>query len=150
MIPSLALREKAMQLLAADTATLAPAANEIKIALVKSAFVPSEQLVLADVDLADFDGSTPLEVKLNAQPEGLDPLTNDSVIDLIPDLGLWRWETTGLTNLPQTIHGYVLLNAAEDTVFASALLPQQITLDAINQRVDLDEVSLTQAAGSIS
>lgn len=149
MQTSLALREKASQLLAADTATLAQAADNNVIALVMGGFTPSEALLVGDVVLATFDGSTPILVGLGTQPEGLDPNTNDSIITLLPPVGGWRFETTGTTNLPQTIFGFVLLNDALDTLLASALLPNPITLTGINQVIELDGVHIRQLAGSM-
>lgn len=150
MVPTRALREKAMQLLAADAATLAPAANANKIALVKAAFVPAETLVFADLDLADFDGSTPILGNTGAQPEGLDPATNDSLVDITPPVTGYRFETTGVTNLPQTIYGFALVNNAADTLLASGLFDAPIELTAINQRVDVVNPTLRQLANSIS
>jgi len=144
------LRNKAMSLLAADTGTLAPAANAIYVALVMNNIAPSETIVFADVTMATFDGSTELAVELNAQPEGFDPATTDSVIDLKAPVGGFRWAVTGLTNLPQTIYGYVLLNHAKDTVWASQLLETPQTLNVVGDRIDLGDVSLTLPANSIS
>lgn len=149
MIPTLALREQAMKLLAADTTTLAPVAAN-KMALVKATFIPSEELAFADLTLADFDGSTPLATAAGAPPEGLDPATTDSIIDLKAPAGGFRWETTGVTNLPQTIYGYALVNDAVDTVLCAALFPNPIELTAVNQRVEDLQATLRQAANSIS
>lgn len=150
MVPTLAIREKAMQLLAADTATLAQAADNNKLALIKASFVPDEGLTIADLDFADFDGSTPLDVGLGAQAEGLNPGTNDSVITLKAPAGGFRWETTGVTNLPQTIFGFALTNEAGDILFASGTLENQITLTDVNQVVQGLDAILTQVANSIS
>jgi len=149
MVPTLALREKAMQLLAADTATLAPAANAKKIALVKVDFPPAETLVFADLDLADFDGSTPLDLGLGTQAEGLNPGTTDAVIDLKLPAGGLRWETTGLTNLPQTIYGWALLDNAGTLLMASGIFEDPITLTAVNERVDVTQAKITQQANSM-
>ena len=150
MQTSLAIREKASQLLAADTATLAQAADNNVIALLMANFVPSESLAVGDVVLATFDGSTPILVGLGAQPEGLDPNTNDSIITLKPPVGGWRFETTGVTNLPQTIFGFVLLNKLLDTLLASASLPAPITLTAVNQVIELSDVHIRQLANSMT
>ena len=120
MIPTLAIREQAMKLLAADTTTLAQAANANVMALVMNNIAPSESIVLADLTLATFDGATPLAIGLGTQAEGLDPATSDALIDFKNPVGGFRWETTGITNLPQTIYAYAVLNAALDTVLASA------------------------------
>lgn len=145
-----ALREKAMQLLAADTATLAQAANANLIVLCTNQIAPSELMVMADIDEATFDGYAALEVGLNAQPEALDPSNADSIIDLIPPVTGFRWETTGLTNLPQTIYGFALCNQAKTILFAAQLLPAPVTLTGTNQRVDVGAPTLRQGAGSIS
>lgn len=149
MTPTLALREKAMQLLAADAATLAPATDANVIALVKAAFTPSEQLAAGDLDLADFDGSDPLEGVTGTQPESLDPQTNDSLVDISPPAGGYRWETTGITNLPQTIYGFALFNNDLSTILASELLDVPQVMTAINQSIVVPRPDLRQLAGSI-
>jgi hypothetical protein len=149
MQATLALREKAMQLLAADADTLAPAADANKIALVKAPFTPNEGLKLTDITLADFDGSTPIAVGVGTQPEGLDPNTSNAIITLKPPAGGWRFETTGDTNLPQTIYGFVLVNNAGDELYAADTLPSPEQLTDVNQVINLNNVLLTQLAGSI-
>ena len=149
MVPSLALREAAMALLSADAATLAPVALNNKVFLVKAAFTPSEQSVIGDLTAADFDGSTALLAGLGTQPEALDPLSSDAIIDIKPPATGWRWETTGVTNLPQTIFGYGFMDNAGTTLLACALLSTPVTLTAINQRVELNPPTLRQLAGSI-
>jgi len=150
MTPTLALREKAMQLLAADTATLAPAANANKMALVKVDFSPAESLVIGDLEFADFDGSTPLDLGLGAQAEGLNPGTTDAVIDLKVPAGGLRWETTGVTNLPQTIFGWALLDNAEAVLLATGIFSDPVTLTAVNERIDVTQAKITQQANSMS
>lgn len=150
MQATLAVREAAMQLLAADSATLAPALNGNKVALVKAAFTPSEALAIGDVTLADFDGSTPLVAGTGTQPEGLDPATADSVVTIKPPATGWRWETTGITNLPQTIFGFILMDNAGAVLLASELLVNTITLTAVNQVVNLQNVLMRQLANSIT
>jgi hypothetical protein len=149
MFASRALRDKALALLAADPATLAPVANNIFMALVKSPFVPSENLQLSDVTLADFQTSTPLMLTLGTQPEALVPGTFDSIIDLLPPAGGFRWVTTGVLNLPQTIYGYVLLDHAQAVVLASALFPSPVVLTIVGERVDDLKATLTLFANSI-
>lgn len=149
MQASRALREQAAKLLAADPTTLAPVSLAIQVALVKAAFSPSEGLVFADVVLADFDGSDPIDVTVGAQAEGLDPLSSDAIITLSPPVGGFRWETTGTTLLPQTIYGAVLLNNAGDTLMASYRLPTPVILTGINQVLDLGNLFLRQIANTL-
>ena len=112
MQTTLAVREKAATLLAADATTLAPAADGNEIALVKAAFTPAESNVLADLTFADFDGSAPIVCGTGTQPTGLDPNTNDTLITIKPPAGGFRFATTGITNLPQTIYGFALTTTA--------------------------------------
>lgn len=149
MQSTLALREAAAQLLAADAATLAPAALANKIMLVTNAFTPSENLTFADLDAATFDGSTPLSAGVGVQLEGLDPETNDAIITIKSPAGGWRWETTGVTDLPQTINGFALVDNAVAVLLAAARLPAPITLTAINQVIALEGVDLRLISGSL-
>lgn len=150
MVPVASLAEKAMQLLAADATTLAPAVNANEMALIKEPFTPSPGLAIGDLTLADFDGSTPLNVGVGTQPEGLDPATGDSIITMIPPAGGWRWETTGVTNLPQTIYGVALTTDTGAALLATYALATPVTLTAVNQIVQLDPQTLRQLNGSIS
>lgn len=149
MIPTTAIRRKAMQLLAADAATLAPVADEIFIGLVKEQFNSSEALAFAGITLADFDGSDPIPLTVGAQDEGIDPVDNSSRIDLSPPIGGFRFVVTGATNLPQTIYGYVLLNHAKTGVLASELLETPINLTAIDQVIDVGDPILSLPFGSM-
>lgn len=149
MIPTLAIRNAAMDLLAADAATMAPPANANKMALVKAAITPSEDLEFADLTLADFDGSTPISAGLGTQPTALDPSTTDSVMDVKVPAGGFRWETTGVTNLPQTIFGYVLLDNGLTTLLAAAAFDTPVVLTAVGQRVEGLDATLTLVANSI-
>lgn len=143
------LREKMAQLLAADVATLAPAADANIVALVKAIFTPTEATVVGELDLADFDGSTPLACGTGTQPEGLDPLTADALITLKSPVGGWRWETTGVTNLPQTIYGFALLNDDGTVLLACERLTTPIVLNAVNQVLTLGAIGLRQLANSL-
>lgn len=146
---TLAVRSQAAILLAADTTTLAPAADANKMVLVMAPFTPGEGIGLGDLTLATFDGSTPLLCGLGTQPSGFDPATSDLIIDLKPPVTGFRWETTGLTHLPQTIYGYALLNNAGDTVLAADLLPVPQELVIVNQRIDIGVPYIRQIANTM-
>lgn len=143
MQATLALREAAAQLLAADAATLAPVANGNKIALVMADWTPSELTALGDLTFATFDGATPLIAGVGTQAEGLNPNTSDAVITIKVPAGGWRWETTGVTNLPQTIFGFALVDNGIAVLLASAKLPDPIVLTAVNQVINLENVLLS-------
>lgn len=149
MFATLELREQMAKLLAADTATLAPAALANHVTLLKAPIAPGEGVTIADLTFADFDGSTPIDVTVGAQAEGLDPATSDAIITMSPPVGGFRWETTGVTNLPQTIYGYAMLNSTDGKLWATEALATPITLTASNQVIDLGNVNLREIAGCL-
>jgi len=150
MQASRALREKMAQLLAADATTLAPATDANLVTLAQAAFNPSELLAIGDVTPADFDGSDPIEITVGVQAEGLDPLNADAIITLSPPVGGFRFETTGTTNLPQTIYGVYVTDNGATKILCSKLLDQPITLTTINQVIDLGDLNLRQLANSLT
>lgn len=150
MQTTLAVREKAAQLLAADATTLAPATDANIVALVKAPFTPLESTVVGDLTLADFDGSTPLACGVGTQAEGLDPNNSDAIITLKAPVGGWRWETTGVTNLPQTIYGYALTNDDGSILLGCATLSTPLTLTAVNQVLDVGPITIRQLANSMN
>jgi len=145
-----ALREKAAQLLAADATTLAPATDENTMCLIMANFNPTESSVVADLTLATFDGSTPIDCETGTQPEGLDPVSSAAIITIAPPIGGWRWETTGITNLPQTIYGRALMNDDQTELYALEKFATPIVLTAINQVINLPPATLTLAANSLT
>lgn len=149
MQTTLALREKAAQLLAADAATLAPAMDANHMVLIKNEFTSSEATAIGSLEFADFDGSTPVAVGTGTQPEGLDPNTSDAIINLKPPAGGFRWETTGVTNLPQTVYGFALTDNAGTTLLATERLQTPILLTAVNQVVNLPVPTIRQLAGTM-
>jgi hypothetical protein len=149
MLPVRSVRLQLGILLAADTTTLAPATAN-KIALVKAPFVPAEDLALGDLTLADFDGSTPIAGSTGAQPVAIDPATGDQIITIKDPLGAYRWVTSGITNLPQTIYGYALVDNAAAVLLATALLPVPVTLTAAGQQIDLGAVTMVLVQQPIS
>jgi len=141
MLATLAIRLLIGDLLAADTTTLAPATGN-KIALINDDFVLDENLTYADLSKADFDGSTPIVLGSGAQPVGIDPVTGEQIITMLEPVGGLRWETTGVTNLPQTIYGYaVFKNGSPNNLYGIAKLPTPITLTAAGQEINLDKAT---------
>jgi hypothetical protein len=140
MLPMLDLRLSLGTLFAADTGFLAAAGGN-KLVLLKADFTPDENLVLADVTLADFDGYAAKTPTAGAQQVGTDPLTQEQIVTLAEPVGGWRWATTGLTNLPQTIFGFALLDTTSATLFAIQRLAEPLTLTAVGNQVNLGEAS---------
>ena len=150
MIPMKELRLKLGTLLAADSATLAPAADANEIALIKAAFNEDEDLVIGDLTLADFDGSTPIAGALGTQQTGIDPDTAEQRITIKDPLGGYRFITTGLTNLPQQIFGMALTNLAGTALLGVELFDEPITLTEVGQEINLGKVQMTMVLQPLS
>ena len=142
MLPTKAVRLQFGALLAADPTTLAPAANANTIALVQSNFVPNENLTIASFTLASFTGSTPINVPLGAQGVGDDPITLEQFITMLAPAGGWRWVCTGAPASPQTIYGFVLTTKAQALLLAMALFVNPITIQFVNDQIDLGAVQI--------
>lgn len=142
LTPTNAVQDRIGVLLSADASTLAPASDANIVALVKAPFVPSAGLIASDLTLADFDGADPIAGETGAQENGIDPADGSQVVTNIEPAGGWRWETTGATNLPQTIYGVALLNEAGTTLLGSALLEAPLTLSAAGQFIDLGSLAI--------
>lgn len=110
------------------------------IALVMAAFTPSPSLVLTDLTLADFTGSTPKAAGAAAPAFYTDPTTGDFIALLAEPAGGWKWSPSDGTNLPQTIFGYACLNNAQDELMATELIDPPITLSAPDQVITIGNV----------
>lgn len=121
-----------------------------KVVPIKAPYTYTPNLVLADLTLADFDGSTP--IAQDAVPSTYtDPLTGDSVIALTAPAGGFQWVTSGVTNLPQTIYGYALTDAAGTTLVAvTDPLTTPIPLTATGQGIDAGELGFRVTAAGVT
>lgn len=149
MLPMRPVRLQLGELLAADATTLAPVTGN-KVALVMDPFTPEETMVPGSLTLATFDGSTPIVAGTGTQPAGLDPATGDQIITIKEPAGGFRWETSGVTNLPQTIYGYALLTNDLATLLAVATLPTPVTLQIAGQQINLGPIGLNIVQSPIS
>ena len=143
MLPMKALRLALGTSLAANTSFLAPAVDPNVVALIMSDFTENEDLVVGDVDLANFTGSQPIEGDTGAQWTGQDPITGQQIIRIKVSTGGWRWETADSVNLPQTIYGYALLKNDLSVMHAIKKFATPIPLTNADQEVNIDDVDLT-------
>lgn len=149
MIPVNALLASMATRLANDAAILADPAF-VKIALVKAAFNPIPTLVIGDLTFADFTGSAPKATTVAVAQTFLDPQTGEQIIQINEPVGGWHWQTTNLVNLPQTIFGYALTDPAGAVLWATALLPAPIALNAVAQGVDIPQARFRLSASALS
>lgn len=136
MYATRSLRNQAMELLAADDTTLAPAANANKMALLTGDFDEGESLTFADLSFATFTGSTPILAGTGTQPEGFDPNSDDSVIDIKRPAGGFRWECTAAPATPEVITGYALIDNGATTLWAAKKFDTPITITSVGQIID--------------
>jgi hypothetical protein len=135
-------------LLGADAGTLAQA---LVVGLIKHAFVPTLAPVLLAADEADFDGYAPIAVGAATRPTAFDPATGDRMLDIPPPAGGYRWETTGATNLAQTIYGWYVGDDVIGTgvIFETGLFDAPIILNGIDQLVEVPQILIRMLAGGV-
>lgn len=140
MIPSQTLWQSIIDAAAADAAFLGNA-DEMLVRLAKEPFNPSLELTLGDLTEADFDGYAEIEAGPNAQQVFFDVSSGFWLIQINEPVGGWTWESTGVTNLPQTIHGYYLVDDTGTILLGSELLPAPVTIDASGQGLSIQHLT---------
>lgn len=136
-------------LLGADTVTFAGA---VSVFLLKVPFAPSPQLTFVADDEADFDGYAIITRTAATRPTAFDPFTGDRLVTVTPPAGGWLWETTGATDLPQTIYGWGLgadTAGIGGTLLGAALFPAPVVLTDTDQQVTVPEVIAKILAGAM-
>lgn len=143
MISVTALNQAMLDFLAGSASWFNDNPNVV-LRLAKAPFTPSPTLTWAQFDdiLADFDGYTD---KVCGSPAvtGLDPVSGLYQLWAPPPAGGFRWETTGTTNLPETIYGFALGNSDSSTLYASALFDTPVVLTDVNQVVEVLSATLS-------
>jgi len=140
MVPTKATRLLLGEDLAADGTTF-PVASPCKVILFMNDLAIDENTVLADLTKATFDGYADKAAGASPFAVGIDPVTGDQIITINEPAGGWRWETTGVTNLPQTIYGFALANAAVNLIHGAQLLDNPVPLSASGEEVNLGSVT---------
>lgn len=148
MTPTDTTTARVATLIATDTTTLDAALN-VKIRLSKAAFTPGPSTTPASITVADFDGYADLEKDAAAPNVYTDPATGDTVVELPAPAGGWSFETTGTTNLPQTIFGFLLLDNAGAVCYGSQLISPQPVLTASGQGFTIPVVQFRFPPGAI-
>lgn len=138
-----AIRLALGDLLAADPATLAPATDANKIALIAAPFAATEDLVIGDLTFATFTGSAPKAGATGDQQSGIDPPTGDQVITILAPAGGYRFECTVAPGAPETIYGWALTDNAGTTLLAVGTLTSPVAIAAVSDFIDLGAVTMT-------
>lgn len=128
-------------LLAADTELLA-AATAMHVHLVTNDFVPSLDVDIGDLTLADFTGSTPKNCGTGEQQVFNDPVTGDRLVQLLEPAGGFTWECTADPDPAQTVYGYVVTDTANAVVLGCDRLPVPVTISAAGQGITIGNIRI--------
>lgn len=150
MLATSALLERMADLLGADTVTLAAPTTFVEIHLSQTPFTPTPTVVPGDITPATFDGYAPLSAGSAATQVFVDPATGDVMLQMVEPLGGWTFQTSGVTNLPQTIYGWILTDAAGAVAHGSQLLDDPVTLDGVGQGFSVPRVGFRLPNGSLT
>lgn len=137
----------AAQAIGADSLTLNQGDGNV-ISLAKNEFTPGPNLTLADLVEADFDGYAALSSSTDPTV-ALDPATQDYRIRIPDPAGGWRWVTTGVTNLNQTIYGWFLTGQDSGALWDAVRLQTPIILTGVGQEVVLGDIAMTLPPGFV-
>jgi hypothetical protein len=143
MLPMRAVRLQVGELLAADAATLAPAALANKIVLVANDLAIDENKVFADITAATFTGSTAIAGAVGTQLAGVDPATGEQIVTIKVPAGGYHWECTAAPATPETIFAFALCDNALTTLLALAPMPDgPVVVSAVGDIIDLGDVTM--------
>jgi len=128
-------------LIGADTANLAEATPFVALHLAMAAFTEDVALEVGDLVEATFDGYAAIHAASAATQVFIDPVTGLWVLQVREPAGGWHWVTSGTTNLPQTIYGYYITNAAGTTLLGvhRFATEEQVLLQVAGQGVDVPQ-----------
>lgn len=131
-------------------------AANLTVALIKSPFTPGQATLdgLASTDEADFDGYAQKDGSAATRKVDIDPATGDVLVTVLPPAGGWRWETSGNTNLPETIYGMALMKGTvgaifPDAVIASEVFTAPVTFTNNPQQLTVQDVKFRLPVGTI-
>lgn len=150
MNPTNLVLDAQRDLLAADTATFADAADGCKVHLVKADFTSNVLTDVADLTLADFTGSTAKVMGTGTQTKGVDPATGKRFIELKEPAGGLTWVCTAAPSPAQTIYGYVVTDNAGTVTLGSAKFDTPITISAVGHAISIGNIRLTSVVAPLS
>jgi len=108
--------------------TLIPQVDTPNLHLFKNDIVPNQDTAVGDFVEADFDGYAASAYDAGDWNIGIDPVSGLIIYEPKPGGAVTQWEVSGETNIPQTIYGAYLTNAADTKVVMSRRFSTPITL----------------------
>jgi hypothetical protein len=131
-----------LELLAADTATLSPAADELHLHLVVNSIIPGRALVIGDLTLATFPGYASLVIPLGDQAVGFDPVRGEWFIGITEPEGGFRWQANAAVDPTQTAFAVALTDNTDADLYGAALLPTPVLVQSDGDVVEIGFVRL--------
>lgn len=128
--------DELMNFLATASALFGSGAGN-NVHLAKAPFTPGVGLTPASFTEADFAGYAVKTSGGLAQQSFVDPVDGQRIVQLLEPAGGWHWETTAAPAPAQVIHGFYVTDATNTTLFGSQLFATPVTLDGINENVDI-------------
>lgn len=140
------VQRRGPSLLAADAETFAGGGDALPfVRLIAGEFTPARDMDLAALLLmeADFDGYTAgIGAVSGTQNTAVDPLTQDSLLQLKEPAGGFRWVTADTPGIDQTIFGWIATDSEGTRWFAADLFNPPIVLNGPLQVVEVEGVTL--------
>lgn len=134
MLGTNVLLDALVNLLAADTATLANAAA-LHLHLAMAPFTPAVNLVVAGMTEATFTGAGAKSAGVGAQGVFVDPVSGLRTILILEPAGGWQWQCTVTPAPAQSIYGVYLTDNADAVLLGSELFAQPIVISAAGQGI---------------
>lgn len=140
MVPTSVMLNTGQTLIGSDTGSLNPGALGCKVHLIQSNFTPGPATDFTTLTEADFTGATAIQQPVSGTHIYFDPVLQKRVIQINAPSGLWHWQASATTNLPQTIYGWCLTDNASAVTYGSDVFDTPILLQSTGDGVDIAEV----------
>lgn len=137
------LREAAVDAIAADAGTIAPAANACHVHLVIADFDPDGETDVTALTLATFTGSAAKSAGIGAQQSFVDQQEGKRVVQLLEPAGGWTYICTVAPAAPETVYGVVVTDNADAVTLAAGKLDAPVTVSEVGHSVSIDNLRLS-------
>ena len=147
VIPVSAVLAQIANLIATDVTELNAIAR-VNVHLAQAPFTPGPGLTLGALTEATFNTYAAIAQAAGVPNTYTDPATEEWLVQLLQPIGGWQWSAGSLADLPQTIYGWYVTDNANANLFYAELFAAPVTLAAIGNGVNIDQVNvrLSQAA----
>jgi len=150
MKPTKVIEDRFAALLATDTTTIAAVGSAPNVHLIKEAFVPSRTTDFLSMEEAGFTGGGAKAATAGNQQSFTDPVTGNTVVQLLEPVGGWHWQATVAPASPQTIYGWCVTDNADAVTYGSDLFDDPPIVTSIGDAVDIPFVRYSIPLGILT